>query len=268
MNKNKNYVLITGATSGIGYELTQLFAKERHNLVLVARSEDELHMMATNLHHIHNIDVIPIAKDLFRKEAPFEVYEIIKAKGVTVDILVNDAGQGQYGEFIHTDLNKELDIIQLNVGAVVTFTKLFLREMVARKTGKILNLSSIAAKLPGPLQAVYHATKAFVQSFTMAVREEVKYSGVTVTALLPGVTDTDFFHKAHMEDSKMVQQYEMSDPAEVAKAGYEALMNGDEMVTVGFKNKVMKAMASVVPDNVLANRMHKQQEPVEMAHPK
>lgn len=263
MNDSKNYALITGATSGIGYELTQLFARERYNLVLVARSEEELHNMSADLHHQYNIDVVPIASDLFSKEAPFEVYEKVKSKGIQVDILVNDAGQGQFGEFVHTDLIKELNIIQLNIGAVVTLTKLFLREMVARQKGKILNVSSIAAKLPGPLQAVYHATKAFVQSFTMAVREEVKKSGVTVTALLPGVTNTDFFHKAHMEESKLVQENEMSDPAEVAKAGFEALMSGDDMVTVGFKNKVQKVMSNVIPDEKLASQMHEMQEPVD-----
>ena len=263
MNDSKNYALITGATSGIGSELTQLFAKERYNLVLVARSKEELHNISAELHHNYNIDVVPIAIDLFSKEAPFEVYEKVKSKGLQVDILVNDAGQGQFGEFVHTDLIKELNIIQLNIGAVVILTKLFLREMVARQKGKILNVSSIAAKLPGPLQAVYHATKAFVQSFTMAVREEVKKNGVIVTALLPGVTNTDFFHKAHMEESTMVQENEMSDPAEVAKAGFEALMSGDDMVTVGFKNKVQKVVSNVTPDEKRARQMHKMQEPVD-----
>jgi short-subunit dehydrogenase len=135
--------------------------------------------------------------------------------------------------------------------------------MVDRGEGKILNLSSIASKSPGPWQSVYHGTKAFVQSFTEAVREEVKYSGVTITALLPGVTDTDFFHKAHMESSKAVQdKSQMADPADVAKDGYKALMDGKDMVVSGYKNKIEVAMDAVTSDQKLAEKTYKQQKPV------
>jgi uncharacterized protein len=134
--------------------------------------------------------------------------------------------------------------------------------MVARGNGKILNLSSIASKLPGPWQSVYHGTKAFVQSFTEAVRSEVKGSGVTITALLPGPTDTDFFNKADMQESKMVQEQKLYDPADVARDGYKALMDGDDMVISGFKNKMQVAMGNITPDGMLADQMNKMQEPV------
>lgn len=136
--------------------------------------------------------------------------------------------------------------------------------MLAMGEGRILNLSSIASKSPGPWQSVYHGTKAFVQSFSESVREEVKDKGVVVTALLPGATDTDFFHKANMENSKIVQdESKLSDPADVAKDGYEALMRGDDMIVSGLKNKVQVAMGAITPDSVNAKKMGKQQEPVD-----
>ena len=204
-----------------------------------------------------------IAKDLFIKNAAFELYELVKAKGIQVDVLVNDAGQGQYGKFIETDIARELDIIQLNISSLVVLTKLFLRDMIAGKGGKILNLSSVASKIPGPLQSVYHGTKAFVQSFTEAIRAEVKNSGVTVTALLPGATATDFFNKADMLNAKNVAEGELADAAAVAKDGYEALMKGDDMVVSGFKNKMQVAMGNMMPDSMVAANVHKQQAPVD-----
>jgi short-subunit dehydrogenase len=259
MSSNQKYALITGATSGIGYELAKLFAKDQYNLILVARNTEELEKTATELKQ-QGVEVLTIAKDLFKREAPFEVYEEVKAKGIQVDVLVNDAGQGQFGLFAETDINRELDIIQLNIGATISLVKCYLPEMIARKEGKILNLSSIAGKTPGPYQSVYHGTKAFIQSFTEAIRSENKDNGITVTALLPGKTDTDFFSKAQMEDSKMMEQIG-SDPADVAKDGYEALMAGDDMVISGFKNKAMVGMSNITPDHLVADGMKKQQEP-------
>ncbi len=259
MSSNQKYALITGATSGIGFELAKLFAKDQYNLVIVARNTTELEKAANELKQ-HGIEVITIAKDLSKLEGPLEVYNEVKSKGIQIDVLVNDAGQGQYGLFAETDINRELEIIHLNIGATISLTKPFLKEMIARKDGKILNLSSIAGKTPGPYQSVYHGTKAFIQSFTEALRSETKDTGVTFTALLPGKTDTDFFNKAQMEDSKMMEQ-SGSDPADVAKDGYEALMAGDDMVISGFKNKVMVGLSNVTPDHLVADGMKKQQEP-------
>lgn len=263
MENQQQYALITGATTGIGYELAKLFAKEHYNLVIVARSEQELNTCANELKQQYGVEVLPIAKDLFNREAPNEVYAEIKAKGIQVDVLVNDAGQGQYGEFVDTDIDRELDIVQLNIGAYLMLTKSFLKEMVARGNGKILNVSSIGSKVPGPYQSVYHATKAFIQSWSEAIRSEVKDKGVTVTTLLPGPTATDFFNKAEMQESKLVQEGSMSDPVKVAQDGYDALMAGDDMIISGLKNKAMIAASNVMPDPMVAEQMKKMGEPTD-----
>lgn len=254
--------LITGATSGIGYELAKLFAADNYNLVIVARNQDELDATANELKQQYGINVTTIVKDLFQQDNAFELCDELKESNVKIDVLVNDAGQGYYGKFIETDIYRELDIINLNIASLIILTKHFLKEMVERGDGKILNLSSIAGKIPGPYQSVYHGTKAFVQSFTEAIRSEVKDSGVTITALLPGATDTDFFNKADMQESKIVQEGKMADPAKVAKDGYDALMSGDDKVVSGFKNKMQVAMGNITPDATAADMMKKQQEPV------
>jgi short-subunit dehydrogenase len=255
-------VLITGGTSGIGLELAKLFAADGYRLVLVARNEQGLAEASTLLTEKFDASVITIAKDLFQPESGNELYQEITEKGLQIDVLVNDAGQGAYGLFVESDLQRQLDIIQLNISSLVTLTHHWLKGMVLRRQGKILNLSSIAGKIPGPWQAVYHGTKAFVQSFTEAIRSEVKDYGVTVTALLPGVTDTDFFNKADMNASKQVQDKNaMADPEEVAKDGYKALMDGKDMIISGFKNKLQLAMNAVTPDETAADRMNEMQEP-------
>jgi short-subunit dehydrogenase len=260
---NGKCVLITGGTSGIGLELAKLFAQDGYDLLLVARDEGELSDTAALLKKNHSVEVTTIAKDLFEPDGAFELYDEVKAKGLTIDVLVNDAGQGQYGLFVDTDINRELEIIQLNICSLVVLTKLYLKEMVARGEGKILNVSSIAGKVPGPWQSVYHGTKAFVQSFTMAIRSEVKDKGVVITALLPGATDTDFFNKAEMTESKIVQEGKLADAVGVAKDGYEALMRGDDMIISGFMNKVQVGMGNILPDQTVADMMKGQQEPVD-----
>ena len=254
--------LITGATSGIGRELANCFAQDKYNLVIVARDQAELDQTASELRQQYGIEVTSIAADLFEREAPFRVYDQVKAQGLQIDALVNDAGQGQYGLFTTTDINRELDIIQLNIGAYVIFTKLYLQEMVDRKEGKILQVSSIGGEIPGPLQSVYHGTKAFITSFTAAIREEVKDSGVTITTLEPGVTDTDFFAKADMERSKLVQGSK-ADPAKVARDGYDALLAGKDKIISGFMNKVQVELSNVTPDSLVAAGLHKMGEPVD-----
>jgi len=262
MENRKHFALITGASSGIGYELAKLFAKDGFNLIIVGREEARLQRAAA-IFEAEGVEVIIMIADLSERDAAFDLYENIRTKNVQIDVLVNDAGQGVYGKFIDTDLSKELKIIQLNIASVVTLTKLYLKEMVKRGAGKILNVASIAGKLPGPYQAVYHGTKAFVHSFNEAVRAEIKDSPVTITSLLPGPTDTDFFRKADMMDSKIVQEGELADPAEVAKDGYEAMMDGKDMVVSGFKNKLQVAMSNITPDSKLAEQTGKMQEPVD-----
>ena len=259
-NSKNQYALITGATSGIGYELAKLFAKDGYNLVIVARTQQDLDSVARELSSTNGVEVTTISKDLSQPQSPFEVCDEVKAKGITVNVLVNDAGQGQYGLFVETDIQRELEIVQLNIAATLVLTKFFLKEMVARNEGKILQLSSIGGKLTGPLQSVYHATKAFILSHTEALVEELKETDVTITALLPGPTDTDFFNKAEMENTKMVQEGIMSDASKVAKDGYEALMSGKDKIISGLKNKAQGAMSNIVPDTMVASQIHKQME--------
>jgi short-subunit dehydrogenase len=261
MITNQNpYALITGATSGIGHELAKVFAEHGYNLIIVARSEDELQTAARELLKF-GVNVIPVAKDLFQPEAAFQLYQEVKAKGIDINVLVNDAGQGQYGLFLENDIYRQLDIIQLNVSSLTAITYLFVKDMVARGEGKVLQVASIASNMPGPLQAVYHATKAYVLSFTEALINELKGTNVTMTALQPGVTDTDFFNKADAQNSKLVEdKSKMSDPAKVARDGFEALMSGDDKVVSGMKNKMQVAMSHVMPDTQVADRMRKMSE--------
>jgi short-subunit dehydrogenase len=260
MENNQKTALITGGTSGIGKELAKLFVQDRYNLIIVARDPQELESTASELRHF-GVQIKTIAKDLSKME---EAKALCTEVGEKIDVLVNDAGQGVYGLFQDNDIERELDIVHLNICATVILTKHFLKEMVNRGEGRILNLGSVAGKLPGPWQAVYHATKAFVLSFTTAVREEVKDSGVTLTALMPGVTDTDFFNKAGMNESEAVQDKEaMADPADVAQAGYDALMAGEDRVIAGFKNKVQVNAANLMPDSAVAHSLYEQQKPVQ-----
>lgn len=263
MENTDKYALISGATSGIGYELAKLFAKDNFNLVIVASKEKEL-MAAQQEFMQFGVEVIAIAKDLFNRHEAFALCEEIKQRGITIDILVNNAGQGQFGLFKDNEIDRELNIIDLNIASVVILTKHFVKEMTARGEGRILNLASIASEIPGPWQAVYHATKAFVLSFSEALYSELEDTGVTVTALLPGVTDTDFFNKADMNKSKIVQdKSNMADPAKVAKDGYEALMSGKDKIISGFKNKMQVGMSHITSNSASAAMMKGQQEPVD-----
>lgn len=261
MENPTHYALITGATSGIGYELALLFAKKGYNLIIVSRDLDEMQEKEVEFKDC-GVDVKTIQADLFDPQSAFAVCEKAEEMGVRIEILVNDAGQGLYGEFKDTDISRELDMVHLNISSLLILTKYFIKKMTANKSGKILNVASVASKAPGPWQSVYHGTKAFVLSFTEAIRQEDKDHNVVVTALLPGVTDTDFFRKANMERSKIVQDKDaMADPKDVAKDGYEALMNDEDKVVSGLKNKISTALGNVTPDPTLAKQMEEQQKP-------
>ncbi|GAB3893207.1 hypothetical protein GCM10028803_07090 [Larkinella knui] len=253
--------LVTGATSGIGHELANLFAKDGYNLVLVARNGENLNQIAEAYAQQFGITVTPIATDLVDPKSPETIYDETRRRGITVDVLVNNAGMGEYGMFANeTDLQKELSIIQLNATSLVHLTKLFLKDMVQRNEGKILMLASVASIMPNPLMAVYGATKSFILSFTEALQNELKDTNVTVTALLPGATNTDFFNKAGAEGTRAHQQAQQTDPAKVAKDGYDALMKGKEKIVSGFMNKAQVAMSHVLPDELIAGSMRKQME--------
>lgn len=262
MNRKNEYALVTGATSGIGYELARQFAKNGYDLVMVARNHDELKAKANEFKSF-GVSVISIAKNLFIEEDAYSLYSELKLNGISPSILVNDAGQGVYGKFQDTDIHREVDIVNLNIVSVLILTKMFLKDRLPKGSGKILNLASIASKAPGPWHSVYHGTKAFILSWSEAIREELKDTGITVTALLPGPTDTDFFNKADMNESKILEEKDsFSSPEEVAIDGYNALMNGDDKVVSGLKNKLTVAMSNIAPDSLAAHRMGEMQKPV------
>jgi uncharacterized protein len=257
----KNYALITGATSGFGYEFCKLFARDGYNLVLVARSEDLLQKVSTEITNEFGVRVVPLAVDLFKPEGARTVYEHTSRENIVVDILVNDAGQGQYGDFTTYHLDRDIDMIQLNIVALVGLTKFYLKEMVARNSGKILQVSSLLGKVPTPLMSVYAATKAFVSSFSEGLIQELKDTNVTVTALLPGAADTDFFHKAGAEETKTYREQNLLDPEKVARDGFDALMRGESKIISGVKNKIQGAMSTIMPDGALTSMMDKQMSP-------
>lgn len=261
METEKKYALVTGGTRGIGYEIAKLLAQNNYNLILIARTESDLEVAAANLRQ-WDIEVLTISKDLFDYPSAYEVYYELDKRNISPEILVNDAGQGLYGEFKNTDISSEIDIIHLNVVSLVILSKLFVRDRLGKNGGKILNLSSIASKMPGPWHSVYHGTKAFVQSFSEAIREELKEEGITVTTLLPGPTATDFFNKANMNRSKILQD-KLADPAEVAKDGFLAMMRGDDKVISGFKNKLQVAMNTFSSEQNAAHKMGEMQKPAE-----
>lgn len=261
MNDSQKTALITGGTEGIGYELARLFAKDKYNLILVARTSDELEKSAQSIKTEYAVNVQTISKDLIDLDAAKQVYDEAKSLAGDIDVLVNNAAQGQYGKFLETDGDREIDIIHLNIVSYVMLTKYFLKDMVAKNKGKILNVGSIAGETPGPWQSVYHGTKAFVHSWTEAINNEIKDSDVSLTLLLPGATDTEFFDKANMEESKIVKEQDLADPAKVAKDGFDALMAGKHKITSGLKNKVMTGMSNVIPDDMAAEAMHQQQKP-------
>jgi len=259
-NQNKT-VLITGATSGIGLELARLFAADNYNMVLVSRDEQKLNHVAADLQNMGASRIIIIPKDLSISNAAEEIYQITRQENIHVDVLVNDAGVGEYGYFIDTNIEKELAIIQLNVTAMVHLTKLYLRDMVHKGEGRILQLASVASYQPSPMLAVYAATKAFVLSFSDALAFELKDTSITVTSLIPNATDTDFFHKAGMEHTKAAQD-NPENPTIVAQIGYEALLKGEpHAYAPGVRQLV--AMSSIMPNENVAKMVEKKMQPAE-----
>ncbi|GAB4049863.1 SDR family NAD(P)-dependent oxidoreductase [Spirosoma litoris] len=259
---NEKTVLITGASSGIGRELTRLFAKDGYKLALVGRDQDSLQQLANNLYNQYGTNSTLLIKDLANPKAPEEIYKETTKKGQQIDILVNDAGFGEYGKFANeTDLQKELSVIQVNAVALMHLTKLYLKDMVARNDGKILMLGSEVSVIPNPMMAVYGATKAFIKSFAEAIRNELNDTKVTITVLMPGATNTNFFKTAGADHTKGADPQKTANPAEVAKAGYEALLRGDDHVVAGWVNKVRVAAGHALPDPFLAAQTRKDMMP-------
>jgi len=244
--------VVTGASSGIGLELAKQFAE--HDFDVVVAAEDSGIEVAADVLRSFGSQVTPVQADLSTYEGCEQLVSRVEATGRPVEALALNAGVGSGGPFHETDLRKELEVIAVNVTSTVHLAKRFIPSMVERGSGKVLVTSSIASTQPGPYEAVYAATKAFDQSFAEAIRSELEDSGVTVTSLMPGVTRTNFFSRADMDDTRAGSDAAMQDdPARVAEQGFEALMKGEEKVVAGNPmNKVMSAAGRLTPDSVKA----------------
>lgn len=242
----KEYILITGASSGIGYEMAQQLAALKYNLILTARSEDRLRAMQLDLSSKYGITVQYIAKDLGKTDQAVELYDEIKSADLKVTHLINNAGFGNYGNFINTPLEEELNMIDLNISSLVALTKLFAKDMAARKSGRIMNVSSLLAFLPFPYQSVYSATKAFVLAFSETLAAELEGSGVVVTTLAPGATETAFI-SSEMRETNFLKSTKPTSVITVAAAGVKLLLHGKGKKIVGFQNRFNSILARIVP---------------------
>ena len=246
--------VVTGASSGIGLELAKQFAA--HDFDLLVAAEDEAIEEVAGAISASGVHADAVRVDLATSTGVEELYTRIEATGRPVAAIAINAGVGAGGAFASdTALSDELRLVDLNVRSTVHLAKHVVRDMVARNEGRILFTSSIASTMPGSYQAVYNASKSFVQSFALALRDELRDTGVTVTSLMPGPTDTEFFARADMLDTK-VGQAKKDDPAEVARIGFDAMMKGQGDVVSGWKNKLQTAIATVTPSGVLAE-MHR-----------
>jgi short-subunit dehydrogenase len=249
---NNNYALITGASNGIGYELTRFFGKDGINMILVARSEDKLNDLANQLKTEYDVDVQVIAVDLSNPDAVNTIYQQTTDKEIRVEYLVNNAGFGDHGLFIKTDWEKENRMIDLNVKSLTYLSKLYGKDMAYRKSGNILNLASTASFQPGPFMNVYFATKHYVLAFSEALDNELKRFNVSVTALCPGPTESGFQKNANVEDSDFANR-NIPTSKEVAEFGYKKMMKRKTVAIHGLKNRMLAASVRFLPRKVVTN---------------
>jgi short-subunit dehydrogenase len=257
MNKT---ALITGSSGGIGLELAKIHAENGDNLVLIARSKDKLEKLKTELELKFKVQVYTIGKDLSISNSATEVYNELKRENISVDYLINNAGFGDFGLFAESDWTKQEKMINLNITSLSHFTRLFLPDMIKRKSGKIMNVASTAAFQPGPTMAVYFATKAFVLSFSEAINNEVSENGITVTALCPGATESGFQEAAAMEGSKLFTGRKLPSSRQVAEYGYKAMMKGKAVAIHGLMNAIMANSVRFAPRSVIVKITRKMQE--------
>lgn len=256
----KKVALITGASTGIGKELSHIHAEQGGDLIIVARNEKKLNELKAELEKKHKIKVLVIAKDLGKADAPKEIFEEVKKAGIQVEYLINNAGFGGLGKFHERKMEEDLAMINLNIVALTALTRLFLPQMVKRNSGKILNVSSTASFMPGPLQAVYYATKAYVTFFSNAIAEELYDTNITVTNLMPGATETEFGRVSGMDKTEMFNK--TASARSVANDGYNGMVKGKLDVVSGltFSQKMMMAMIPFTPKKMVLTQIRKMQE--------
>lgn len=260
LNMNKKVALITGASSGTGREFARIHAAKGGDLVVIARREDRLNELKQELEKKYNIKVKVIAKDLTLPQAPIEIYNEVKESGIEVDYLINNAGFGGRGYFHERPMELDLQMIQVNIVALTTLTRLFLPDFVKRNSGKILNVSSTASLMAGPLQAVYYASKAYVTSFSNAIAQELHDTNITATALLPGGMETEFAKTADLANTPLFAK--TVSPYGVAKEGYDAMLEGklDIISGVTASQRVMLTMSSFIPKKVMLKQIYQMQQ--------
>ena len=251
--------LITGGSGGIGLAMAEQLAAQKTDLILTARSGSTLERIARDLSAKNGVQVIPVPLDLAKLDAPGELVDEIGRRGLEPGILINNAGYGSYGKFVESPVQEQLDMIRLNVNALVELTALLLPGMVARRSGRIMNVASTAAFQPGPLMAVYYATKAFVLHFSEAIDNELEGTGVTVTALCPGPTTSGFQERAAMTESRLVKG-PMMDAATVARIGLEAMFAGKPVVIPGMLNRMVAFSTRLAPRSVTTRIARQVQE--------
>ncbi len=257
---NKKVSLITGASTGIGKEMAYIHAEGGGELIIVARNLEKLNALKKELEEKYGVKVMVIAKDLTSPTAPNEIFEEVKKAGIEVDYLINNAGFGGRGKFHERDWQQDLDMINLNVVALTALTRLFLPGFVKRNSGKILNVSSTASFLPGPLQAVYYATKAYVTYFSNAIAEELHDTNITVTTLMPGPTESEFARVSGMDKTDLFDKPVSA--KKVAKDGYDAMLKGklDKISGVSTAQRMMLSMIPFTPKKMLLGQIRKMQE--------
>ena len=233
------YVLITGTTSGLGREFARIFAQNGYNIVAVARNEVLLQQQKQELERQFGVEMVYIVKDLSAENSAQEVYDEIKHKGINIDILINNAGFGSFGRYVDVDWQRQKGLASVNMLAVMQLSYLFGKDMDRRGEGKIVNIASIASFQAGPYMAMYYASKAFVRSFSEALHEEMKSSGVSVTAICPGPVATNFEKNAQMINSAMFTRLRVYTPEVVAARSYRAIMNNKAVYVVGWQNKLL-----------------------------
>ncbi|MBW4511451.1 MAG: SDR family oxidoreductase [Scytonematopsis contorta HA4267-MV1] len=261
----KKTVLVTGGANGIGYELAYFFAKDGYNLVLVDRDEQKLLEVTETFKDKFDGNVKSIVKDLSISTSPLEIFTELQQESIKIDVLVNNAGFGTIGFFNDTSLEDELGMLQVNLVSLTHLTKLFLKDMVKQGEGKILNVASTAAFQPGPLMAVYFATKAYILSFSEAISNELNGTGVTVTVLCPGPTESAFHERTGMADTILVKNKKMMDAKTVAKIGYHGLMNNRTIVIPGIKNLILSKSVRFFPRKLVTQFVRNMQElPIEV----
>ncbi len=242
-----NTALVTGASSGIGMELARICAREGHNLLLTARREQRLMELKNELETEFGVDVMFFTVDLAEHEAPPKLFEFVQENAISVQILVNNAGVGDYGFFHESDWNRQAAMLDLNIRALTHLTHLILPEMIKQNRAYILNVASTAAFQPGPLMSVYYATKSYVLSFGEAIANELQDTGVTVTTLCPGPTESEFQKEANMEKSKLFDRFPVATSKEIAEYGYKTMIKGKRVAIYGLINKFIPKAVGISP---------------------